>query len=265
MAESHRDEIAKLESLYENNPDGRVFTHLAEAYRKAGELDRARDTVERGLTRHPEYSSAHVVLGRVLLDQGDRSGAAQAFERVLELDRHNLIALKALAESKAEEGDIAGALGHYRELEALDAVDERLRSTIARLEDKLDASDVEPAPFEPFGAGPDEAFTEVAAVDEPPPSDVSDEPDTVAASVDGGASSDPSWREGDESMDRSAQGDADEGDEPGDREAAPETFEPVDWEAALASDRPSTPGDLAAFAKPEQNRSSLSPSGHPQY
>jgi tetratricopeptide (TPR) repeat protein len=75
MAESHRDEIAKLESLYENNPDGRVFTHLAEAYRKAGELDRARDTVERGLTRHPEYSSAHVVLGRVLLDQGDRSGA----------------------------------------------------------------------------------------------------------------------------------------------------------------------------------------------
>jgi hypothetical protein len=42
MAESHREEIAKLEALYAGNPGGRVFVHLADAYRKAGEHERAR-------------------------------------------------------------------------------------------------------------------------------------------------------------------------------------------------------------------------------
>mgnify|MGYP006202799619 CR=1 FL=1 len=53
MPESSRDEIAKLEALYANNPEGRVFTHLAEAYRKAGELDRARAILEDGLFVDP--------------------------------------------------------------------------------------------------------------------------------------------------------------------------------------------------------------------
>ncbi|HEX7050930.1 MAG TPA: tetratricopeptide repeat protein, partial [Longimicrobiales bacterium] len=66
MTESQRDEIAKLEALYSANPDGRIFTHLAEAYRKAGDLERARETIERGLERHGSYPSAHVVHGRVL-------------------------------------------------------------------------------------------------------------------------------------------------------------------------------------------------------
>ena len=78
MAESHRDEIAKLEALYASNPDGRVFTHLAEAYRRAGELDRAREILDRGLERHPDYPSAHVVLGRVYTDLGRDADAASS-------------------------------------------------------------------------------------------------------------------------------------------------------------------------------------------
>ena len=41
MAESNRDEIAKLESMYAANPEGRVFTHLAEAYRYVKQFDPA--------------------------------------------------------------------------------------------------------------------------------------------------------------------------------------------------------------------------------
>ncbi len=137
MAESHRDEIAKLEALYASNPDGRVFTHLAEAYRRAGELGRAREILSRGLQRHPDYASAHVVLGRTLVDQGLDSEAAASFKRVLELDPENLIARRSLAESDRAGGRDAEALVHYRELLAHDPSDDELRATVAELETRL--------------------------------------------------------------------------------------------------------------------------------
>ncbi|MGH7444221.1 MAG: tetratricopeptide repeat protein, partial [Longimicrobiales bacterium] len=137
MAESNRDEIAKLEALYANNPDGRVFAHLAEAYRKAGELERARDVLDRGLRRHADYASAHVVFGRVLADQGLETDAASSFQRVLQLDPENLIARRALAESDRAAGRLDEALGHYRELLAHDASDEDVRTIVADLEARV--------------------------------------------------------------------------------------------------------------------------------
>jgi tetratricopeptide (TPR) repeat protein len=145
MAETHREEIAKLEALYAAHPEGRVFTHLAEAYRKSGDLERARQILEDGLTRHSDYSSAHVVLGRVRIDQGDTTGAAEAFRRVLELDRHNLVALRTLGEISAGEGRLDEALRYYRDLVSLDPTDDRLRITVSRLENELRSVPAEPA------------------------------------------------------------------------------------------------------------------------
>lgn len=133
MSEPFREEITRLEALYAGNPGGRVFTHLAEAYRKAGELDRARDILDRGLRNHGEYASAYVVLGRVLIDMGQSDEARAAFRRVIELDRHNLIALRSLGDLASEAGDTAKALRYYRELLALDPADEVLQATVARL------------------------------------------------------------------------------------------------------------------------------------
>src|SRR5262245_29271471 len=98
MATPNRDEIAKLEALSSENPDGRVFTLLAEAYRKAGDLEQARDVLQAGLRKHPQYASAYVVLGRVLMDQQSGSDAEDAFRKVLELDPENLVALRALGD-----------------------------------------------------------------------------------------------------------------------------------------------------------------------
>jgi len=81
VAESHQSEIARLELLYAAHPEGRVFAHLAEAYRRAGELERARALLEAGLERHADYASAHVVHGRVLLDLGREAEAEAAFRR----------------------------------------------------------------------------------------------------------------------------------------------------------------------------------------
>jgi tetratricopeptide (TPR) repeat protein len=139
MAEYRPEEIARLEQLYSANPDSRVFTHLAEAYRKQGDLGRARQILEDGLRRHDGYASAHVVLGRVLTGMGDGDAAAREYRRVLDLDPENRIALDALAAYAQRRGDTAAALHHVQRLAQLDPAEEEIRATLARLEREADA------------------------------------------------------------------------------------------------------------------------------
>ena len=95
---AYTSEIEKLEKRWAENPKGRNFAPLADAYRKAGELDRALELCTAGLERHPDYVSAHIVFGRCMIDQKNDAGAADVFRRVLVLDPENVLALKILAE-----------------------------------------------------------------------------------------------------------------------------------------------------------------------
>jgi len=95
---AYTSEIDKLERRYAENPEGRNFAPLADAYRKAGQLDQAVELLTGGLERHPDYVSAHIVLGRCLIDQKNETGAGEVFRKVLSLDPENVIAFKVLAE-----------------------------------------------------------------------------------------------------------------------------------------------------------------------
>lgn len=134
MAESHREEIAKLEALYAGNPGGRVFVHLAEAYRKAGEHERARRILDEGLARHADSASGYVVLGRVLADMQITAEAEIAFRRVLELDGGNLIALRWLGDLARQAGRNAEAALHYRELLIRNPSNEEVRDLVEIVE-----------------------------------------------------------------------------------------------------------------------------------
>ncbi len=193
MTESHRDEIARLEVLHEQHPEGRVFTHLAEAYRKAGELERALETVETGLARHSDYASAHVVRGRILLDLERSGDAVSAFERVLELDRHNLIALRALGELARNAGRRDEALGHFRELVSIDPSDSTIAAEVTRLEAERESepadSEAVPAAAEAAQAPADEAIEPLA-----PSNDGGDAaPETAGTSEPSGAEEGSQW------------------------------------------------------------------------
>jgi tetratricopeptide (TPR) repeat protein len=100
----YQSEIEKLEQRFREKPE-QWFAALADAYRKAGEVERALDVVRAGLEKRPNYTSGHIVLGRCLLDQLNDPEAAQAFERVLQLDAENIIALKSLSEIAERQGD----------------------------------------------------------------------------------------------------------------------------------------------------------------
>ena len=73
----YTSEIEKLERRYAENPKGRNFAPLADAYRKAGQVDQAIELCKSGLERHPDYVSAHIVYGRCLIDQKNAGAADQ--------------------------------------------------------------------------------------------------------------------------------------------------------------------------------------------
>ncbi len=128
-------EIAKLESLWRENPQGLTFAPLAEAYRKMKEPQRALDVLAEGLGRRPDYIPASIVLGRCHLDLGDDPAAEAAFSRVLELDGENVIALKALAEITERHLRFDEAEGWLRQLLAIDRSNDEARAQLTRVED----------------------------------------------------------------------------------------------------------------------------------
>lgn len=152
MAESHREEIAKLEALYAGNPGGRVFVHLAEAYRKAGEHERARRILDEGLARHSDSASGYVVLGRVLADMQITTEAESAFRRVLELDGGNLVALRWLGDLARQAGRNADAALHYRELLIRNPSNEEVRDLVEIVEREAADGDVATSADEPADA-----------------------------------------------------------------------------------------------------------------
>jgi tetratricopeptide (TPR) repeat protein len=95
---AYTSEIEKLEARYRENPKGRNFAPLADAYRKAGLIDNAIELCQAGLQLHPDYVSGHIVHGRCLVDKKDDTGAEAVFRKVLDLDPENILALKVLAE-----------------------------------------------------------------------------------------------------------------------------------------------------------------------
>ena len=113
-------ELEALYQKYENAPDSHVFAPLADAYRKAGMLEEAAAICDKGVAKHPQYTSGYVVQGKCYydLDQPDKS--ERAFRRVLELDQNNLVALKYLGMILLGRGEKDGAMEHFKHVLALD-------------------------------------------------------------------------------------------------------------------------------------------------
>ena len=100
MPESLKQQIDRLQELYESelDPGGRAFVPLADAHRRLGDLDKALALIQEGLGTHPDFASAHLVLGWVHRSRQQPDDAMRSFERVLALDAENMVARAAIAE-----------------------------------------------------------------------------------------------------------------------------------------------------------------------
>jgi len=166
---AYQSEIEKLQRRYDEKPE-QWFAALADAYRKAGEIDVALEIVRSGIAERPNYVSGHIVLGRCLVDQGNDEEAGNVFAHVLQLDAENIIALKVLGDVAERSGDSAGAREWLERLLEVDPMNDEARAARERLE-------TETAAVEP---------TEQTADSEAPVSEVIEETD-VAGQVASGA------------------------------------------------------------------------------
>jgi len=137
---AYTSEIEKLERRWLENPKGRNFAPLADAYRKAGELDRAVDLCKSGLERHPDYVSAYIVYGRCLIDMKNDGGAQETFQKVLSLDPENIIALKILGEIAERNNRFDEAVDWLARLLNADPMNGEAAEHLARAKTKASAA-----------------------------------------------------------------------------------------------------------------------------
>jgi len=146
---AYTSEIEKLEARYRENPKGRNFAPLADAYRKAALIDNAIELCQAGLQLHPDYVSGHIVHGRCLVDKKDDTGAEAVFRRVLELDPENILALKVLAEIAERNERFAAAAEWLNRLLLADPMNGEAADGLSRVRGKAATQAAEPTPAEP--------------------------------------------------------------------------------------------------------------------
>jgi tetratricopeptide (TPR) repeat protein len=143
---AYTSEIEKLEARYRENPKGRNFAPLADAYRKAGLIDNAIELCQVGLQLHPDYVSGHIVHGRCLVDKKDDAGAESVFRRVLDLDPENILALKVLAEISERNERFDQAMEWLNRLLMADPMNGEAADGLSRVRGKAASTPTQPTP-----------------------------------------------------------------------------------------------------------------------
>jgi len=97
-------ECKRLRERIENYPNPRLYSRLAELLRASGEVDEARNVVDRGLRNYPDYGGLHYVLGQMASDAGEQEEAVKQLQLAVDQDEYNYAALKLLGQTYAQLG-----------------------------------------------------------------------------------------------------------------------------------------------------------------
>lgn len=119
MTENPR--IEDLRRRVQLDPASIAFAALAEEYRRAGHYEEAIAVCSGGLKRHPSYLSAHLTLGRALLETGRIKDARETFEFVLRAAPENLAAVQAMAEINETAASAAASPPARDDVQALES------------------------------------------------------------------------------------------------------------------------------------------------
>ncbi len=149
---SHTQELERLLERFRANPEGRIFAPLADCYRKMERFEEALEVCASGLARHPRYTSARVILGKIHRDQGQDGPARAAFAEVLDIDPDNMVALRYMAGDAGLRGAHDQALKYWQQILALDPSDTQAEDELEALQKAAAAAEgpeVQAAPVEP--------------------------------------------------------------------------------------------------------------------
>lgn len=129
--------IEELRRRVQKDPSSIAFAQLGEEYRRAGNFDEAISTCRTGLSRHPDYLSARVTLGRALIEANQLEAAETELSHVLGSAPDNLAALRGMADIYHRRAELPKALKFYRRALTLAQNDPELEQTVEDIERAL--------------------------------------------------------------------------------------------------------------------------------
>ncbi len=91
------DQIKELKLQLQKDPKSKVFSKLAEAYRKQGEYELAISTAKDGLKHNKDFFPGLLSLARSLFEYGEWDEASEILVNCLRFSPDNVIALKQLS------------------------------------------------------------------------------------------------------------------------------------------------------------------------
>ena len=137
------EKFQTLLDRYNRSPESRIFAPLADAYRKKGDVEKAIKICEQGLQRFPDYASARVILGKCYYDNGASERSKAEFERVLEFDSENMVALKFLGDILFAEDNKEKAVGYYNELLSIDPTNQEVKRLLDQLSEEFSPKSID--------------------------------------------------------------------------------------------------------------------------
>src|SRR5438874_9275102 len=97
--------VAPLESALQLRPDvTQIRTLLADAYQAVGRSDEAATLIREQIKKTPEDSQSYLLLGVILKRQRQDDESRTAFEKAIELNRKNMVAIDQLTDLDLEAG-----------------------------------------------------------------------------------------------------------------------------------------------------------------
>ncbi len=146
-------EIKELSKKLAQNPDSMVFVQLADAHRRAGELEKSIEVCLQGLERHPTYTTARAILGRNYADLGRLDEAANEFRQIEVSDPENIMAHRMLGQIYLKKGQFAEAIVRQQRVLALDPDDATAQELLQEALTGAKQAEQAPAPA-PVAAAP---------------------------------------------------------------------------------------------------------------
>ena len=129
--------LEQLRYALKEDPSSRQFYQLGELLRREGLLDEAAGILRQGLTHHPRYVSAHIALGRTLIEKREHAEAEQVLATALNLDPENAVAARLIGQSAMARGDHLRAIQALKLARALGDSAVTLEEEIAEVESEL--------------------------------------------------------------------------------------------------------------------------------
>jgi tetratricopeptide (TPR) repeat protein len=120
--------IRRYEERLAKDPTSLAFAPLADAYRKAGRIKEAIDLCQEGLSRHPDFPAARMILARAYMADGNQEEALRELNRVAAITPDDVQCHRLLADLYRKAGELDRAVIHLERVISLDPGDKEAKA-----------------------------------------------------------------------------------------------------------------------------------------